>query len=319
MTTTGLVVLVTDDMDIALMPDPSTVAPGKTWSPTFYTDSELDFKPLPTVSPRDYVYAGSYLDDDDTLYLVDGRNRAIRAFALSPVTGAYELPGSPLYFNASYHFTLRGTVSMSIVEDVAGDQLWIPVSGQLGGTDGIAIVLSTAVFTGSDVPPVFVPLPPGCSYPQDMGSATLTGRLEFEAAVSGVLILGMLDCGATAAHVDMASGTVGTMWSSPLMAYNFQREGEHAHPVYDAVSQNIFFLDYSVRIGAPQQLCCQSASDWGFCTGWSNVCVNIPAESYDPDTESFTEWDWLAMSVSADGVVYLAASGACRRGRRAVG
>jgi len=119
----------------------------------------------------------------------------------------------------------------------------------------------------------------------------------------------MQDCGAVASHVDMNARTVGTMWSSPSQAYLFERQGEHAHPVYDPVSKNIYFLDYSIRLGAPQQLCCQSVADWGYCKGWTNVCENIPAESYDPETELFTEWDWLAISVSTDGIVYLAASG----------
>ena len=249
------------------MPDPGTLGAGAKWLPV-NTLLHGNMNPLPAIATADMVFAGAYLDNDDILYLVDGRNRAIRAIAISPSAGLAELPNSPFYFNKSqYFFSLIGTVSMSIVEDSGGDQLWIPLTGSLTGSDGVAIVLDTAIFgAAGGMPPVIVPLPANqlaCTYPQDMGSATLTGRLRADAGASGAVILGTAACGAVAAHVDMASGTASTMWQSPNGAYLFEREGEHGHPVYDPQSHNLFFVDYSVRYGAPQQLCCQYTVDWG--------------------------------------------------------
>lgn len=316
-TASGLVVLVTDAMDVTVLPDPATLAPGAPWAPAFVFDA-AKYKPLPNTTT--YVLAGACLGADDTLYIVDGFSRAVRALALT-ASGVAELPGSPVVFKTSTRFQFPGTASLLLIADPGGDQLWVPLIGVLGGTAGAAVVIATAAFAGPAPEPAFVPLPGSCVFPLDQGSAALTGRLDFEEDVTGAVLLGSFDCGALATHVDTATGYPSTMWASPPLAFAFG-EGHrdaHAHPVFDAPSSSVVFVDYSARYGAPAQLCCARAADWGYCAGWSVTCVNIPSMAYDPDTQMITPWDWIATAVSEDGVAFVAASGACAQlwcGRR---
>jgi hypothetical protein len=249
-----------------VMPDPaSVVAGGAAWAPlaTFPTSA---YAPLPVANAADYVHAGSYLDAT-TLYVLDGRNHALRALTVS-ANAIVEKPGSPFYFNhSSYLFAISGTASLTMVTDtVNGNQLWIPLSGTPEGVDGIAYVVPVCMFNGCTSPPVVVPLPAGCSFPQDLGSVTITTRNKHTGATEpAVVTLGSQECNLQINSANVVTAAVENVWAPPASSYLFDREGEHPHPAFDAATNSLLFFDFSARYGSPQQLCCLSTASF---FGW---------------------------------------------------
>ena len=275
-TSWGAIVVVTDAMQISLYPDPSTVPPGGTWTPLFGPWNA--YNPLPTTEVEDQVFGGMILDSKDVLYIMDQRNRALRAVQLSSTgVGFSELPASPYLWNRTVRFTVPHPVSLSIVSQFDAtygsiDQLWIPTGGSLEGVDGIAIVFPTLYFTNpawspsGNSGPFFAPLPNSrCKYPEDLGSVALPASKATNDN-NAVLILGQQDCGSVALSADVASRSSAVEWYTPPDLYAFASDGQHAHPVFDATTGSLLWIDYSVRYGSPQQLCCgQISSGFGSC------------------------------------------------------
>lgn len=280
MTSWGAVLLVTDNMQLSLYADPATLTGSRatTWAPTAGPWSSWTPVPLPPGEQEgDYVYAGGIIDASDVLYLVDKRNRAVRAVQLSATgPGFVELPYSPYYFDPSVTFTVPETASLLLVPQAsaATDQLWLPVAGSLLGVKGIAIVIATSYFRDQQYPPFFAPLPDGdCIWPEDFGSVALPAGVVTE-GTPGVLMLSSTECGAVAFTADVTTGTTQKQYWTGTGYYSFAGEGEHAHPVYDAASDSLLWVDYSTRVGAPQQLCCVKLSTgFGSCDNWEGACA----------------------------------------------
>jgi hypothetical protein len=314
-TSWGSVVIVTDQLAVYLYPDPSTIVGGpngvQSWAPIDgpFTPNNQILSPI----IEDTVYGGAIIDANDVLYMIDQRNRAIRAVQLSANVPRFtELPNSPYWFNRSIPFGLPETASLLIIPQtapVAVDQLWVPLVGSLEGTAGFAIVVATSYFVNGAYPPFFAPLPNAdCKWPFDYGSVALppTPVTEGQAAA---FFLSEQSCGAVAFTADVTTQAVTRQYYTEPASYSFSAEGEHSHPLYDATTDSLVWIDYSVRYGMPQQLCCAKlGSGFGSCTGWSGQCVNIPAEAFDPDSETFAAWEWMALG-AANGNVYLVASG----------
>jgi hypothetical protein len=217
-TASGNVVLVGDDMTVWVMPDPaSVVANGAAWAP-LATFPASAYAPLPTADPTDLVHAGSYLDTDGTLYVLDGRNHALRALTVSATSITEKTPASPLYFNHSrYIFSISGTASLTMVADSTnGNQLWIPISGTPEGADGIAYVVPACMFNGCAFTPFVVPLPTGCRYPSDLGSATITARnTQTGATEPAVVTLGSATCNLQVNSANLMTAAVENVWAPP--------------------------------------------------------------------------------------------------------
>jgi hypothetical protein len=255
-TASGNVVLVADNMTVWVMPDPANMTAGE-WAPLVEFPSSA-YAPLPGADPADFVHSGSILDTDGMLYILDGRNRALRALFVS-FDAVTETVGSPLYFNRSQLFTIQGTASLTMVPDAAsGNQLWIPLSSSLEGTDGTAYVVPVCMFKGCAYGPVAVPLPEGCAYPSDLGSATIIARNPMTGVPQpAVVTLGSESCGMQVNSAGLSTGAVEHVWSPPCGSYLFDRE-KHPHPTFDAATNSLLFVDFSMRDGAPQRLCCRS-------------------------------------------------------------
>lgn len=315
-TSWGSVVIVTDQLAVYQYPDPATVVAGptgvQTWAPTAGPFTPNNQFPA-TAIVEDTVYGGAIIDSNDILYMVDQRNRAIRAVQLlagAPFFG--ELPNSPYWFNRSIPFGLPETASMLIIPQtapVAVDQLWIPLVGSLEGTAGLAVVVATSYFSNGAYPPFFAPLPNyDCKWPFDYGSAALPATPVTEGNAAA-FFLSEQSCGAVAMTADVTTQAVTKQYYTEPASYSFSAEGEHSHPLYDTTTDSLVWIDYSVRYGMPQQLCCAKlGSGFGSCTGWSGQCVNIPAEAFDPDSETFAAWEWMALG-AANGNLYIVASG----------
>ena len=318
-TSWGEIVIVSDQMAISLYPDPANPTFGQAsgWYPRGTFGPSLYASLPPGAIVEDMVYGGAILDDNDVLYLVDQRNRALRAVQLydSDVSPFVELPNSPYWFNRSIPFGLPETASLMLVPQVqpAATQLWVPTTGSMLGCRGPAIIVATSFFSVDAVPaPFFAPYPGTgvCVWPEDYGSVQLAPNAA-TSNKAAVLLLGSNECGAVAYTADATSGSVVVEWTTEVLKYSFSTEGEHAHPVLDADTGSLLWVDYGARYGIPQQLCCVMP-DTGFGTcgngEWFGECFNLPAEEYNPDTLIFLAWDWMALSVSG-GNVYITASG----------
>lgn len=301
-------VIVADTMAVTMLPDPAATPLAGSWAPTFPTWNA--WAPLPLANPGEFVFGGAYLDSSDVLYVVDKRNRALRAVKLTATSpGFSELRNSPYYWPKNVTFTFSETVSMLLVPSSDGlDTLWLPLAGSLQGVAGFAIVFPTAYFTDSTVTPFIAPLPNAeCGWPEDLGSVVLAPSRATNYQ-SAVLVLSSTECGAVALTSNVGARTVAKVYDMEPYSYNFAQEGEHAHPVYDAGSHALLWFDYSIRPGMPQQLCCANATNFNSCSGWRGECFNLPMLAFDPDSETFSPWMWLTMSL-AGGNIYIAASG----------
>ena len=275
--------MVTDDMDIGYFADPS--APSfltANWDPIWYFDN-TGYNPITwnaTIIPHaDFVFGGMYLDND-VLYLIDSRNRLLRAMQVSD-SGITELLGSPYYWpkpgaQNGYPFVFSEVVSMVMVSDSLGgtNQLWLPLRGSMEGVAGIAIVVPTNYFgtAGNQaLVPFFVPLPAGCAFPQDFGSVAITPSRS-TGNKAAVLLLNAKECGAVMLTADAVGQTSEMLWQSLPGTYSFDLDGEHPHPAYDTAGSLMLYIDFGARFGIPQQLCCTRTTDYN---RWVGVARNL--------------------------------------------
>lgn len=103
-TSYGAIVVVTDNGQIYQYYDPASLPASVTsWTPSAGPWTGYKALDLPDgTQAKDFVYGGAILDGNDVLYIIEQRNRAVRAIQLSASSPYFsELPLSPFWFDVS--------------------------------------------------------------------------------------------------------------------------------------------------------------------------------------------------------------------------
>lgn len=298
-TSTGRIVVATDDCTLVLLPDPSSLTPGAAW-----TISGLGSKYKWTAPPgpdplSECSMAGLAMDNFNSIFMLDGRNKILYKVE-------YEFlgfTGNPLVWSTSF-FTFpdkfEQDVSMVFIpgpDQFTAGTLWVPTEKSMLGQTGVAIAVNPADGTFS-----FIPIPDSDCAANDFGSAGLSSQ--------NVALLGHEDCGmyilnATSTPPAYVYKTY-PLWGPLLFDY-----GQHSHPIFDTGSNNLFFVDWATSMLQRQRLCCINTLNYQECPNWpSSGCLRIPEEGTEEWAEgtAYDRWEWLAGALYGN-YIYLAGSG----------
>jgi hypothetical protein len=306
-TDSGTIVFVADNCTLMMYPDPavSTTYTPDTWRRSIANwDVTDDIRGINEESQ----FAGVAIYND-VIYVLDGRNSALHAVKvvnLGLIRFSYQYT---LYLNNSKYGTAKfNDGDTGIIPDPDNGKLWVvtPVSPFGGISPGLAVQID---MTTQEM--TWLPLPErlvsdGCKKNYDEGSVSIGGV----SGSSGIALLAGTDCGL------VVIDSTGAMPYSTIdldEKYEFNN-GEHSHPLYDPDTNNLYWLDFQITFGSPQNLCCTTYSDQGFvdCPGWlsagfGTTCVQLPVfEKVVEQNEIDFKWLWLAMGLqpaSKDGSV----------------
>lgn len=308
-TSFGEVLIMTDACIVTLLQDPVGLNAGTVWLP--YLGQQWSPYGLPaTVSECEA--AGLVLDSGDRAYFVDGRNQAVHQLQLTKSKMTYV---TSWVFNKTVHKGNFGDDVSLLAVPNAGSlgsmQLWVPLKGEMFGTDGLFMVIDTSTTDGSYTIAGKTPLPNNglCTNPYDAGTTLLTYGPN---NAPGVAVLSQEDCGLMV--LDGASMQV-TYSTFPTEAgRSFLGDGEHSHPIFDRATGNLYFLDHQPW-DKPQLLCCRNTAAFATCAGWPGErdtqygpCVPLPAEGVDSAEGGVFHWDWMA-GAFYNNLFYVAMSG----------
>jgi hypothetical protein len=225
--------------------------------------------------------------------MFDKRNRALHAVQVGPNGFLGELSWSPIQVNVSVKVDFPLYTSMVI----SGTSLFVGAKFNLMGTSGPALVFDISGSGNYQ----FVDFPTAaCRDPDDFGMALINN--------GKVLMLNeQPTCGA---FITDSTGAIS--WSTAPDSEFLFDYGEHAHPVFDPTTNQMYMIDYAVTMQTTQKLCCYSTTTFGDCAGWKDQCITIPWEDYqvNPNTGTplYYRWEWLAGALS-NGYFYVACSG----------
>jgi hypothetical protein len=181
-----------------------------------------------------------------------------------------------------------------------GPMLWVPLQGSPFGSDGLAIVIG--LDQTYDNPPYQLITIVGnsadneCAKPGDFGSALV---LQGANNAPGVVMLNDPECGlivvdpSTRLVVDQSTPT-----TNP--AYQFIAEdGAHSHPIFDELTSNLYFLDFSEYGANFPRVCCKVMSNSQDCPGWGQTCRQIPGTgAYTDVLGNAVQGKWTFMSLA---------------------
>lgn len=181
-----------------------------------------------------------------------------------------------------------------------GPMLWVPLQGSPFGSDGLAIVIGldqsypspayqTITIVGNSADNE-------CAKPGDFGSALV---LQGANNAPGVVMLNDPACGlivvdpSTLLVIDQSTPT-----TDP--AYQFIAEdGAHSHPIFDELTSNLYFLDFSEYGASFPRVCCQVMSNYQDCPGWGQSCRQIPGTgTYTDFGQNTVQGKWTFMSLA---------------------
>ena len=285
-TSFGAILMVSDNCSLFLYPDPAGLASGTPWTPM-----------APQWDVQDYFRGADEESElsgiatfQDAAFVLDGRNKAVHRVN---VTAA----GFTRVWTTFINGSAAGEAWFSdgdtgMIPEAATNLLWVPLAASYAfPAAGIAATINMTSGALQFVP---VPTIAGCAKPDDLGSVAVDG--------GNVVLLssdGDASCGAVA-----LDPTGALLYSTfPDNRYLFDGDGEHTHPLFDDDTNQLYFLDFELRIvdGVGQKLCCLDTTNGAFanCAGWSNPCVVLPSfERVQEDTDVVDyRWDWMSMGL----------------------
>jgi len=307
-TSGGLVVVAADDCTLSLLPDPATLAPGTPWKARTGTGLQSWTWRAPqktgpgTTTAGECVMGGYALDDNSGLFFIDYRNQQLYKllFTLQSGFGPNPVAWTADFTNISTYLAFDLDVSMLFIPGAnAGDSgtLWVPLSQTLQGNSGVAATVNPLDGTFT-----FVALPDADCRPEDYGSAATTGQ--------DIVLLGEYDCGVL--HLDGSSSPPNLLWKTyPLFGSLSFDLGVHSHPIFDAGTNNLYFLDWARSGFTRQQLYCVSLVSYAECAGWPAQSTRVPelsVDTTDPQGDFYFRWQWMAGALQGN-FLYVAASG----------
>ena len=184
-TSTGMIVVTTDDCSVLLLPDPKNQAVGSAWQIPGGLGCKYKWTapPAPDIN-EECVMASLALDNSNGLYMLDGRNKILFKvlYTLTGITGAQPMAWKTNF--TSYFLKFESDVSMLFVPGQnLGDAgaLWVPCALSLQGDNGQAVVVNPV---DGSYRYQFVPKPAPACKPNDFGSAALSnGRIAIRPGV----------------------------------------------------------------------------------------------------------------------------------------
>jgi hypothetical protein len=215
-----------DSCTLALMPDVGALLPGDSWVPLSEWEPYLDPNVAPLMNNECEAAGVAFSDDFQGLFFLDGRNKLVtRLLVGSDNLLAWQWTAA-LASNASI-FDLD--VSMLPLPSISNPNpsLYVPLRYSLLGADGLAWVVDQQSGTSTQL----VPVPPGCSQPDDFGSALIADKFG-----EGVVQLSDDSCGAVALETSSPWSVLMQVLKAPPAAFN---NGVHSHPVFESATSNL--------------------------------------------------------------------------------
>ena len=305
-----LIVVMTDSCNLVLMSDPSPPVSGSWPSPVAVWNPATDPGASATVVDECDA-AGMALSTTDTVFFLDGRNKAVHAVAIDVETQTFSWQWSSALDTAAY---AKSILPLDASLLVLGSQLWVPLKWSLKGTDGVSWVLDVA--TGNTTQVAGLPGAP-CRENEDLGNAIVT----LEAQQQGVAQLSSSDCGLPLySAVDFslqAEGPIPDDFASAPFGFEM---GQHTHPV--VAGDRLFYFQMQDNIfSGPQRVCCWDTVRNAPCRGWEDLdtilsgcasplpVLNTGVFDQDNATETF-RFSWIAGGLfAAQNQLLVATSG----------
>lgn len=303
----GSIVFAADNCSLMMYPDPAI---SSAYTPDSWRQSATWDVPDAMRGINEESQFAGFAIYNDVVYVLDGRNSALHAVRA----------GNKGFLSLSYLYTLYLNNSQygrakfndgdtGIIPDPDNNKLWVVTPVATFGPDtspGLAVQIDMTTQQMN-----WMPLPDklksdGCSKNYDEGSVSIGG-------VSGSSSIALLAGEACGLVVIDSTGTM--LYDTVDLDFKLEfNNGEHSHPLYDPDTNNLYWLDYQVKFGLPQHLCCTTYSDKGFVECWRSVsgnsvtCVELPVfEVVDEKIDLIDyKWLWLAMGLqpaSKDGSV----------------
>lgn len=302
-TSFGSVLVVADNCTLFLLPDPAAYALGAPWTPTAQWDVQDVFRGEDEESELSGIATFN-----DAAFVLDGRNKAVHKVTVTP--GGFSYVWTTFVNGSADGDAWFSDGDTGMLPEAETNLLWVPLAADYANpAAGIAatIEMTTGALTFVPVPAAIV----GCQKPDDLGSAAVDG---------GNVVLLSSDGGTAACGAVALDSTGGFIYSTfPDREYLFDGDGEHTHPLFDADTSQVYFLDFEKSIvnGDGQKLCCRdTVSGFANCRSWRGECVIIPA--FERIDEGFDvvdyRWIWMSMglmpAVVGDGpaVLFVSAS-----------
>jgi hypothetical protein len=306
-TSRGAVLFAADNCTLMLYSDPYGLAAGQTWGRIANNFDVLDsFR-----GPNELSQLAGTAMFQDRVFVLDARNKAVHAVDIIPNPGLgyhYLFQRAWTSFvNATLdskgnivdvHFTDGNT---GLIPEAQTNLLWVPLATDYAfGSAGFAatINMGTGIVSYVEIPDDLTGL--GCKKPNDAGSVAVDN--------GAVVLISSDGPGASCGLVifDATGNKLYNTLGDDEFLFNL---GEHSHPLFDADSSHLYWLDFEFNIinGRGQRLCCVDTSGGAYANCWGpNLCAPIPAfEVVDEKIDILDyRWLWLAMALqpgSTDG------------------
>jgi hypothetical protein len=303
------IVVQTDGCVIALLADPAVAGDTQSWTTPTATWSPMTDPNANSTLLDECEAAGMALGADDTIYFLDGRNKAVHAIKLNVGDFTLAWQWSAALDTATYRLSVM-PLDASLL--VLGSQLWVPLKFSLLGSDGTAWVLDAS--TGATV--AVAPLPSGgrCAENEDYGNAIVA--LD-NSTLGGLAQLSSSDCGLPLFSQGDYAVQLGPEADAPLISPFGFAMGQHSHPI--SSGNSLFYFNFQDNVfSGEQRLCCWDTVQSTTCSGWeaprtgySGCSAKLPVLSTDEDLGATFRFSWIAGGLLAsDSKLFVATSGA---------
>ena len=306
-TSFGAVLFAADNCTLMLYPDPALLTAGQAWQREAANWDVLDAFRGPNEESQ---MAGTAMFRD-RVFVLDARNKAVHAVDVLAATG----------FGYHYRFQRAWTAFINITRNDGGGSvdvkftdgntgmipeaqtnlLWVPLATDYAfASAGLAATLdmTTGAVSYVLIPDELSAL--GCAKPNDMGSVAVD---------NGAVVLISSDGPGASCGLVILDPTGAPLYNTLGEDTYLFNLGEHSHPLFDADSSSLYWLDFELQIqnGRGQRLCCVNTAGGAYDNCWgTNLCVTIPAFEVVDEKVDIADyrWLWLSMALqpaSADG------------------
>jgi hypothetical protein len=306
-TSFGAVLFAADNCTLMLYPDPAALSAGQSWQRAAANFDVLDAFRGPNEESQ---LAGTAMFQD-RVFMLDARNKAVHAVDVLAATGLgyhYRFQRAWTTFINVTRDSDGGSVDVKFTDGNTGmipeaqtNLLWVPLATDYAfASAGLAATLNmaTGAITYVLIPDTLSAL--GCRKPNDMGSVAVDN--------GAVVLISSDGPGASCGLVMLDPAGAPLYYTLGEDTYLFNL-GEHSHPLFDADSSQLYWLDFELQIqnGRGQRVCCVNTAGGAYSNCWgTNLCVVIPAFEVVDEKVDIADyrWLWLSMALqpsSADG------------------
>ena len=306
----GSVVFIADNCTLMMYPDPASV-PALAGGSGLWKRQVANWDVPDAVRGvnEESVFAGLVIFGD-VAYILDSRNSALHSVQLTKFGFNYRWS---TYLNATPAGTKFQEGDSSMIPEASSNLLWMPLPAPAFGPAGTNIMAQVDMATGNVN---YLPIP---AVPLKNAPKCVAGRVTDEGSVTtdgGNVGFLSTNCGFTVFDQTNNNVVYETTELTPQPLFNL---GQHVHPLYDADTNQLYFIDFAETIvdGPGQRICCVNSLTYGNC--WDTVeCIIVPEFERVDEKVDFIDyrWLWLAMGLlpagslpgQANSVLYVSAS-----------